>query len=192
MTNKNIPKTSFIYVRHGQTDWNFKKLMQGATDIPLNETGRGQARDAALAMSGLQISSAYSSPKKRALETAEIISAPHGLQVVVDDNLREPDFGEAEGKPDDGLYHEWRRGEVSYEGANVYQDQLGWIAQGLKNALENDAKLNKKGMPLVVAHGGVFWAMKDVLGFEATDDLKNATPIRVYPVGEDGWAFEYI
>lgn len=190
--HEDIPRIEFIYVRHGQTDYNLRNLLQGASDIPLNDTGRKQARDAANAMNGLSISSAYASPRLRAYETAQIICDPHGVTVQADMDLREPDFGVAEGNPDDGKYHEWRRGEVSYEGADVYQDQLDWIARGLKNSLSTDLKLNRDGMPLLVAHGGVFWAMRDVLGLPGQEDLKNATPIRVFPTNSGGWDFEYI
>lgn len=187
-----IPRVEFIYVRHGQTDYNLSNLLQGASDIPLNDTGRKQAGEAADAMKDLSISSAYASPRLRAYETAQIICDPHGITVLADTNLREPDFGVAEGKPDDGKYHEWRRGEVSYEGADVYQDQLEWIAKGLMKSLTADATSDNIGMPLLVAHGGVFWAMRDVLGLPGQEDLKNATPIRVFPIENGKWDFEYI
>ncbi|WP_420546843.1 histidine phosphatase family protein [Curvivirga sp.] len=192
MSNSMIPRVEFIYLRHGQTDWNLQDLVQGISDIPLNETGRQQARDAAYAMKGLSIKSAYASPRKRAFETAEIIAAPHNISVRADNDLREPDFGSLEGQKDDGLYHAWRKGEVSYEGGDSYQDQLEWIKRGLINSLENAQEIKASGLPMVVAHGGVFWALRDILGLSGNEDLKNATPIRIFPVNDTSWDFEYI
>ena len=64
-----------LLARHGQTDWNAAGRIQGASDVPLNENGREQARKLAskLAASGGRLGAIYSSPLKRALETAGII-----------------------------------------------------------------------------------------------------------------------
>ncbi len=60
-------------VRHGQTDWNVKGIYQGRIDIPLNETGREQARKTKKELEGIKFDKVFSSPLKRALETAQII-----------------------------------------------------------------------------------------------------------------------
>ncbi|HEX9086672.1 MAG TPA: histidine phosphatase family protein, partial [Arthrobacter sp.] len=44
--------TTFALVRHGQTDWNAQRRLQGSTDIPLNDVGRGQSRGAVAVLSG--------------------------------------------------------------------------------------------------------------------------------------------
>ena len=62
-------------VRHGQTDWNARKIVQGVTDIPLNETGLAQAARARDLMKDVPIDIIYSSPLVRAYRTAEIIKA---------------------------------------------------------------------------------------------------------------------
>jgi len=61
-------------VRHGQTDWNVQERWQGITDNPLNETGRGQAREVAKEVSKIKIDHIFSSDLIRAVETAQIIS----------------------------------------------------------------------------------------------------------------------
>lgn len=83
-------------VRHGQTDWNAVQRVQGRTDIPLNETGREQARSVAASLPD-DIGIILSSPLKRALETAEIINERYGAEIAVDDRLMERDFGAYEG-----------------------------------------------------------------------------------------------
>ena len=87
-----------IYViRHGQTKLNNAKLLQGRSDLPLNETGMEQAREAGrwLADQGVSFQRVYSSPLVRAIQTAELV-AP-GVPVVADDRLIEMDYGPYEG-----------------------------------------------------------------------------------------------
>lgn len=87
-------------MRHGQTDWNLEGRVQGHTNIPLNDTGRAQAREAAeqLAEQGHSWSLITSSPLDRARETAEIIASrlAHPLSDPIE-SLIEQRYGEAEG-----------------------------------------------------------------------------------------------
>jgi len=86
-------------MRHGQTDWNAQDRIQGKTDIPLNETGREQARRAAeLLCTEEKIDVIISSPLVRAKETAKAVADRLGLEVFTADALIERDFGDYEGK----------------------------------------------------------------------------------------------
>ncbi len=87
----------FYVLRHGQTDWNAQARLQGSTDIPLNETGRAQARVAAEILDGLGITRIVASPLSRALETAQIVGAKLGLTPQIDARLIERNFGLFEG-----------------------------------------------------------------------------------------------
>lgn len=87
----------FYVLRHGQTDWNVQARLQGSTDIPLNETGRRQARVAAELLGGLGITRIVTSPLSRALETARIVGEPLGLEPDTDARLIERNFGLFEG-----------------------------------------------------------------------------------------------
>ena len=64
-----------ILVRHGQTDWNLKHLMQGMTDIPLNETGKMQAFNVKEKLKNVKLDICFSSPLSRAIETAKDLFA---------------------------------------------------------------------------------------------------------------------
>lgn len=88
----------FIFIRHGETDWNRAGLFQGRSDIPLNETGKEQAREAARRLSNLSVSKVMVSPLKRAMETATL-AFPNSLALIkVEQDLIECDFGSLEGK----------------------------------------------------------------------------------------------
>lgn len=86
-----------IYVvRHGQTDWNKDRKMQGRMGLPLNEYGIEQAEAIKEKIPTVKFDFVFSSPQERAVQTAEIIS---GVGAVVDDRLDVFELGEADGLP---------------------------------------------------------------------------------------------
>ena len=90
--------TTFALVRHGQTDWNASGRIQGATDVPLNDVGRGQATEAVGPLSQFEWDFVVTSPLSRAAETAEIIAAELALTVTNEvSDLVERHYGPAEG-----------------------------------------------------------------------------------------------
>jgi uncharacterized phosphatase len=90
--------TSLYLVRHGETDWNAQRRIQGTTDIPLNAMGRGQAAATGALLARREWDGIYASPLSRAMETAEIISAEVGLGVPTTiPQIVERNYGEAEG-----------------------------------------------------------------------------------------------
>jgi broad specificity phosphatase PhoE len=100
-----LTETQFGLLRHGQTDWNINFLLQGVTDIPMNETGLAQVKLAAQAIQAKDWDVIVTSPLSRAKQTAEIIAQHVGFAEIVENQLLiERSFGEAE-----GLSHEqWR------------------------------------------------------------------------------------
>ena len=88
----------YIYLmRHGETEWNVLRRMQGRSDIPLNETGLAQARRAAAAMSGIPFDLIVCSPLVRTQETALIMAKGRDVNIIVDELLIEMGFGALEG-----------------------------------------------------------------------------------------------
>ncbi len=86
--------------RHGETDWNIAQILQGWIDVPLNDTGRQQARELAQDLADSGFSVIVSSPLRRALETAEIIAEVWQLPPpVLHEGLKERYFGEVQGMP---------------------------------------------------------------------------------------------
>jgi broad specificity phosphatase PhoE len=89
-------KTLFVF-RHGQTDWNLNRRLQGSTDIPLNQTGREQALVLKKFFSEKAVDLVLSSDLCRARETAEIAFQGSTTSMVLMRELRENCLGEAEG-----------------------------------------------------------------------------------------------
>ena len=79
--------------RHGQTDLNKRKMMQGLTDCPLNERGLEQARQSRRNIGDIHFDAVYASPLKRAQQTAAIIGNVDISEIIVDQRIIETDFG---------------------------------------------------------------------------------------------------
>jgi broad specificity phosphatase PhoE len=87
-------ETHFFIVRHGQSEGNAKRVFQGRIDMPLDETGRAQARAVGTWLAKQGVSGVLSSPLARAAETGRIIAAAcGGIEVELDDDLMELDTG---------------------------------------------------------------------------------------------------
>lgn len=107
--------TELILVRHGQTAWNVEKVFRGRVDVSLDETGIKQAESLARYLSQWQLEAIYSSPLKRALETASMIARYQKVPVQVAQGLIDMDYGEWQSLPEQevnklypSLYEQWR------------------------------------------------------------------------------------
>lgn len=165
-----LTETPFYYLRHGETDWNRAGRFQGWTDVPLNATGRAQAETAAALVRDLGIRTICASPLARALDTAHIVAAAVGRPVEVIDDLRECGFGVHEGASMGDWYAAWREGTTP-EGAETYRGFLDRALAGVNRALAA-----QDGPVLIVAHGGVYWAIRDHARFEI-QGIPNCQPI---------------
>ena len=87
----------FIFVRHGETDWNVAGRFQGRTDVPLNDKGREQALAAQRLLTAPKVSRVLTSPLSRATETARLIFPDLIDLIDIEDLLIECDFGCLEG-----------------------------------------------------------------------------------------------
>ena len=83
-------------VRHGETEWSLSGQHTSTTDIPLTEHGRKRAEELRDYLAGKKFAAVFVSPRERAIETCKI--AGYGDVAVVDDDLQEWNYGEAEGK----------------------------------------------------------------------------------------------
>lgn len=110
-----------LLIRHGETDFNRERRLQGVMENPLNERGRAQAASVARYLQGLSIDALYTSPILRAQETAEIIGNLIGLPARADERLREIEFGIFEGftfaeveRRFPAAHHNWTTGYLAY------------------------------------------------------------------------------
>lgn len=146
--------TVIALVRHGQTDWNLLGRVQGRTDIPLNDTGRAQARDAAVGLSGGGYEAIAASPLSRARETADIIADALGLEPpVLYEGLVERDYASAEGMTADDLWERRRRAM----GPDAEPDEAvaTRAIAALRHAAAAHAEAGRTGPLIAVAHGAL-------------------------------------
>ena len=146
--------TLLALVRHGQTDWNAERRIQGRTDIPLNDTGRAQALLAADNLRDGGWTRIVSSSLGRARETAEIIADALGIDgPTTYPDLVERDYGVGEGTlvPD---FHA-RFGHGAVPGGETPEQLAARVLEGITRVAAD-----ADGEPtIVVAHGGVIRAL---------------------------------
>lgn len=147
-----------ILWRHGQTDYNLAGRFQGRVDIPLNATGLAQAAEAAEALVSKAPRAIVSSDLSRASQTANVLSELTGIEVALDERLRERSFGAWEGLTRAEIeerwpeaFLQWRHGNHP-EGVNAEtQSELG--ARFSEAVLEWSAKFEISDTVIFVAHG---------------------------------------
>jgi probable phosphoglycerate mutase len=138
-------------VRHGETDWNRTHRIQGSSDIPLNETGRTQARSTGRLLARREWHAVYTSPLSRAAETAQLIANELGLpEPVADEGLVERHYGEAEGLTG------WEVEERFPDDTPVPgRESRAAVVERVLPALLDIAERHHGESVVVVSHGGV-------------------------------------
>lgn len=140
-------------VRHGETDWNRKGIIQGSTDIELNETGIDQAKETKHLLAKVKFDHIYCSPLMRAKQTANIINEEHQVEIIYDDRLRERGFGKYEGvsvkELDFSSFWDMGNNETPYQEESTID-----FFNRVHNLLDHILMLDYENV-LIVAHGGV-------------------------------------
>ncbi|WP_258728933.1 histidine phosphatase family protein [Bacillus atrophaeus] len=145
--------TAVCLIRHGETDWNAQKKLQGSTDIPLNAAGERQAKETGEYLKDFNWDIIVTSPMKRAKKTAEIINEYLHLPIAVMEDFKERDYGDAE-----GMSLEERRKrypDKNYPNMETLEDLTARLMEGLVKV--NHAYPNQK--VLIVAHGVAIHAL---------------------------------
>lgn len=177
-----MPTRRFIFLRHGESDWNKAGRIQGHTDIPLNPVGIGQARAAALALAAAPFDRIIASPLSRALETARIVNEGVSKPLHTDAALRERGFGSFEGQSVIDLKR--RHGIPMTQSLNTIlpPDAEQWEARRARAraAVADWTSRFPNETLLFVSHGGVFGALHDQL-IGAWQAVGNAVPFVFAP-----------
>jgi uncharacterized phosphatase len=143
--------TLLYLVRHGETDWNLARRIQGSTDIPLNDTGREQAARAGALLSRRHWDGIASSPLSRALETGQIIGRAIGIDdIEILDDIVERHYGDAEGLTDKDLATRFP-GDATVPGRETREDVAARVVPSLIALAERHPGKNL----VVTTHGGV-------------------------------------
>ncbi len=129
-------------IRHGQTDWNIAKKIQGRQDIPLNERGHFQAQCLGKAMENRPITAVFSSPQIRAMETAIAVASPAGVPVIPVRDLMEINYGVWEGKTEEELLPVLKSTKAVSKEA---YDQVIKTLNDAKAAVENSGTFSEIG-----------------------------------------------
>jgi probable phosphoglycerate mutase len=140
----------FAFIRHGQTDWNRDDRLQGSSDIPLNDTGRAQAHEAATLLRDRGWEAIVSSPLSRARETAEIIAADLGLELGPSyPAFAERDYGVNEGGSSSEIVA--RHPDRDYPGAETLASVVARGTTGLTQVAADFGDVDT----IIVCHGTI-------------------------------------
>ncbi len=148
-------------VRHGETDWNVARRLQGHIDIPLNARGLAQAENTARSLAGLRFAALYTSDLARARQTAAAITRRLPMPENADPRLRERHYGLFQGLTfDEAARHHpelYRRFTAREPGFSVPEsgESLHGFAERIRTALHEIALRHRGERVLVVTHGGV-------------------------------------
>lgn len=194
---------SILIARHGETDWNIAKRVQGTTDIPLNENGIRQAELLCgnLERDNVNLCRIYSSCQKRALATAEIVGSRYNVPVKVIPGLEEMNLGIFEGHTWDEIgtlypdeFKKWESDKRYNKAPNgeSYQDLLERLFSAFDRILkEAEDDINSGRDILILTHGAVMMSLltlKNDLDFKTSYtliDIDNAQAIKIEP--QDLW-----
>ena len=132
--------TEIILARHGETEWNVGEIFRGRIDVELNETGIKQAELLAKYLSDINIEAIYSSPLRRALDTAKAIARYHQLEIGLCQGLLDFDFGQWQGLS---------RQEVMAKYGEGYADWLNYPERGRMPGGESLDDVKQRAMAVV-------------------------------------------
>jgi alpha-ribazole phosphatase/probable phosphoglycerate mutase len=154
-----------IYVtRHGQTDYNKKRMMQGLSDIPLNEVGILQAKERRKSLGDIKFDAVYSSPLIRAVKTAQIIGNVREEDIIKDERIIEANFGRYELKNYYGtgirMMAYWSLPEIFPAPSGV--ETISEMRTRTASFLEDLKKKDYENV-LVACHGGIIRPIRGYL-----------------------------
>lgn len=166
--------TRLLLIRHAEPADDAQGRCYGSLDVDLSPTGAAHALRLGDALAQIPLAAVYTSPRLRAAHTAAAIAAPHGIEPVAEDDLRELDFGELEGRTYDEiaetqpeLYRRWMETptEVEFPGGESYAR----LRERVLHVVGAIRLRHPDGTVVAVSHGGpVRVLLADALAMPAT------------------------
>jgi glucosyl-3-phosphoglycerate phosphatase len=149
---------SLILLRHGETEWNADRRLQGHRDIALNDMGQRQAAQAAPSIAALQPEVVIASDLQRATVTARTVSEVLGLPVTVDPRLRETGLGRWEGLTVDEARADWPDEWTAWTSTSALNHppdgESRWEVAGRADQVVDELDESGVSTALLVSHGG--------------------------------------
>jgi broad specificity phosphatase PhoE len=166
------PTLRIYLARHGQTDWNVEGRTQGASDIPLNATGREQAKQLKARLMATRLDAVYSSALGRSRETGEIVRGSVPLTILP--ALNERHYGKFEGRPsaDPDTARELERRRWVADDALDGGESFAAYSARVQSAVETIRKRHPSGAVLIVGHGGTNAVMLQHLFGLTADEMR--------------------
>ena len=145
--------TRVFLVRHGATVLSAEDRFAGATDVALSDEGREQTRRLADRLSDEKIAAIYASPLSRTMETAQILAAPHNLEVQPRDGLREINHGHWEQMTRCEVEQKFPEEIAEWDSTKIRArcDAHGFVPAGLAEGLDrlaHDSRVRSGPRPL--------------------------------------------
>lgn len=161
-----MQSTTLYLIRHGQTDWNLAGKIQGQTDIPLNETGKEQAKKVAQFLKKKQatLAALYSSDLQRAHQTAHAISELFALEIILAADLREGHFGKLEGLTKQEQHDIYGDSNLAFLIEKVGAEPRDKVVARALNYLQRIVQKHKDAHIAVVTHGWLLHSLITHLG----------------------------
>ncbi len=158
-------KLHFYYVRHGQTQFNVWNRMQGYSDSPLTEMGKGQAEKGQQYLANVNLASAFVSTTWRTRQTAAILLQGHNIPVRYTRGLKEVNFGEFEGIVTDSWREEIMDRHMHGENwTDVGGENFEQVKERMLHTLRKIISASKDGdSVLLVSHGTYYMVLLEVL-----------------------------
>jgi len=164
-----MPKR-IILVRHGETDFNREKILQGQLDTYLNDNGFNQAKKAAQILTKEEIEVIYSSDLKRTFQTAQIIAGFLKMEIITTPLLRERTYGDFEGLTKVEIEKYYKHLPFSWESGFLDSVSRHFKVESDKDLAKRVGKFfkmlknkHKDKNVLLVIHGGVIWSIFSIL-----------------------------
>ena len=145
----------FYFIRHGQTVWNVENKICGATDSPLTEYGREQAKETGqkILAEGIKADEILCSPLSRAADTAQLISEMTGIPMREEMRLKEQNFGKYESTPRNG--EEFKKAKQNFISHFEGGETMLHLCQRIYNLLDDIREEADDKVYLLVAHNGI-------------------------------------